>query len=123
MQRWIYEKGGDAAVWIKIQTAFVLLDAVVQTYHHRQFPDLLAVLAILYTSDRSDVARVLMEGLIEWANTILERNDPRKKVFQEISRLPMDTSGHLYLAFDACCRQLWIKKSHTTWLDPGMLWL
>ena len=104
-------RGHSSAGWIKIRAAFELLKAVVQTYHHRQLPDLLAIVLILHRADRSDLVRVLMEQLHGLAEIILQRNDPRKKVFQEISQLSMDAAGDLYVAFDACCRQLWMKKA------------
>jgi hypothetical protein len=105
------ERGNSSAGWIKIRAAFVLLKDVVQTYHHRQLPDLLAIVLILHRANRSDLVPVLMRQLDGLADIILQRNDPRKRVFQEISQLPMDEPEHLYVAFDACCRQLWMRKA------------
>jgi hypothetical protein len=110
------KSGNTENGWIKIRTAFVSLRAVTQTQHHRQLPDLLAILLLLERSGRSDVREALTRALCHWADLDLPHNDPRKKIFPELLQLQIDRSGHLYIAFDAACRRLWMNKVGGT--DP-----
>ncbi|EAW20827.1 uncharacterized protein NFIA_113580 [Aspergillus fischeri NRRL 181] len=93
-----------------IRTAFLNLKAVVQNHHHRQFPDILAILRLLQRDGHVKIQQLLTEYLVHWARLVLSRNEPRRMMFEALQKLPMDSDGHLYLAFDAYCRHLWMSK-------------
>lgn len=98
--------------WALSRTANLLSDTVAQTYHHRQFPDVLAILLLLERHGQSDTRFRLAKDLHDWATAkpLLSSNDPRRHMFRELTDLPVDSTGDLYLAFDACCRELWMQK-------------
>jgi hypothetical protein len=105
-----FRSGEEKSGWVKVRTAFDLSNTVVQTHHHRQFPDLLAIILLLQRQGRSDVQKAMTKHLSDLANVVLKHNDPRKTMFDELLRLPVDTAGHLYIAFDTCCRDIWKTK-------------
>jgi hypothetical protein len=98
--------------WALFRTANLLSDTVAQTYHHRQFPDILAILSLLERHGQLDARFELTKAMHDWAATkpLLSSNDPRRHMFRELMDLPVDSTGELYLAFDACCRELWMRK-------------
>lgn len=104
-------RGDHDRWWAGVRTAFDLNRAVVQTHHHRQFPDLLAIALLFERHGKSDVRTLMAKDLYNWAELDLPHNDPRRNMFQELIKLPFDSSGHLYLAFDACCRHLWMARA------------
>jgi hypothetical protein len=106
-----FRSGEEKSGWVKVRTAFDLSNTVVQTHHHRQFPDLLAIILLLQRQDRFDVQERMMKHLCDLANVVLEHNDPRKTMFNELLELPVDTAGHLYIAYDTCCRDIWKTKT------------
>ncbi|KAH7085898.1 hypothetical protein BKA63DRAFT_28560 [Paraphoma chrysanthemicola] len=102
-----FRHGEDRNGMIKVRTALDLSRPVVQTHHDRQFPDLLAILLRLELDGRSDIRVNMTEHLRDLANVILEHNEPRRTMFNELNNLQIDTAGHLYIAFDTCCRHIW----------------
>ncbi|KIX98115.1 uncharacterized protein Z520_06195 [Fonsecaea multimorphosa CBS 102226] len=89
--------------------AFNTLQVVANTNHHRQMPDILAVLLLLERSGRSDLKASLVQRLSNLAES-MELNDPRRRMLDTLNSLPIDKDGHLPLAFDSCCRDLWRRR-------------
>ncbi|KAF4257358.1 hypothetical protein LV164_007918 [Aspergillus fumigatus] len=93
-----------------LRTAFLNLKTVVQIHHHRQFPDILAILRLLQQDGHDKIQHLLAEFLVHWSRLVLSHNEPRRMMFEALQKLPIDSKGHLYLAFDAYCRHLWMSK-------------
>lgn len=97
-----------------IGSAFELHEAIVRTYHHRQFPDILAIMLLIERAGLSEIQICMATNLYDWATTILHENDPRRHMFRTLASIPWDTTGDLYLAFDAYCRHLWMSRGSGT---------
>lgn len=109
-----WRKGDHDRFFVEARTASDLHKSVVQTQHHRQFPDILAIALLFERHGLSDVRVLMTEDLYNRARENLGRNDLRINMFQELLNLPVDTDGHLYLAYDACCRRLWKDRATGT---------
>ncbi|OQE20423.1 hypothetical protein PENSTE_c013G02027 [Penicillium steckii] len=96
-----------------IQNASSLYLPIVRSYHHRQFSDLLAILLLLQRGGQVEVMHDMRRRLQSLARSNLLRNDPRKVIFGALDdpHLPLDPTGHLYLAYDAYCRHLWFSRT------------
>ncbi|KAH8728419.1 hypothetical protein GQ44DRAFT_824226 [Phaeosphaeriaceae sp. PMI808] len=106
-----WRRGQQDRWWVGVRAAFELHESVVRTNHHRQFPDLLAIALLYERHGRMDVRTMMTKDLFDWAQYALPRNDPRINMFQELHQLPWDATGHLFLAFDAYCRDLWQSRT------------
>ncbi|KAF2679429.1 hypothetical protein K458DRAFT_314259 [Lentithecium fluviatile CBS 122367] len=105
-----FRAGDSDTWWALLRTAFLLHESVVQTHHHRQFPDLLAMALLIERHGLSDVRVTIAEALYAWAKKLLPADDLRRNMFRELAKIPLDSTGDLYLAFDACCRELWTSE-------------
>ncbi|ORX92966.1 hypothetical protein BCR34DRAFT_438228, partial [Clohesyomyces aquaticus] len=93
--------------WATVRYATQFHLDVVQTKHHRQFPDLLAIALILERNGREDIRKAMVQHLYETATQTLLDHDVRRHIFETLINLPLDLKGDLYVAFDTFCRQLW----------------
>jgi hypothetical protein len=93
----------------QIRAASLLFQPVVRSHHHRQFPDLLAILLLVRKSGNKELQHLILHGLSYEAERTLTKNDPRRIMFECVKLLDMDQICHLYLAFDTYCRALWME--------------
>ncbi|KAF5859984.1 hypothetical protein ETB97_002181, partial [Aspergillus alliaceus] len=93
-----------------MQDTFKYHKSIVQIYHHRQFSDILAIILLIQRAGLSH-GEAIARNLVTLARETLPQNDPRRFMFESLMDLPLDLTGHLYLAFDTYCRHLW--KSRT----------
>ncbi|EXJ74508.1 uncharacterized protein A1O5_02804 [Cladophialophora psammophila CBS 110553] len=116
-----FQEGKTTPGWAQTRQAFLLLDQIVKTKHHRQFSDILGIIRML----QKDGPKVLLQEvptiqgqlcnqLHELAEEALESGDPRRGFFETLKELPEDgqgdPQGHMVLAFDAYCRDLWMAR-------------
>jgi hypothetical protein len=85
-------------------------EAVVNNPHHRQFPDLFAILVLLRKNNWEDIRERMQKHLCRLAARDLQQNDPRVTMFKCLGELPLDAAGHAYVAFDTYCRHLWSSR-------------
>lgn len=119
-----FRKGEIASGGALTRRAFFSLDQIVQTKHHRQLPDTLGIMRVLHR----DGPRALLWGfqtiqgqlcnqLHKLAEKLLESGDPRKGFFEILKELSEDghgdPQGHMVMAFDAYCRDLWMARVST----------
>ncbi|KOC07190.1 hypothetical protein AFLA70_71g003842 [Aspergillus flavus AF70] len=93
-----------------IQDTFQYHKSIVQNHHHRQFSDILAILLLIQRAGLSH-GEAIVRSLVTIARGALPQNDPRRFMFESLMDLPLDSTGHLYLAFDTYCRYLWKSKT------------
>ncbi|KNG81499.1 hypothetical protein ANOM_009991 [Aspergillus nomiae NRRL 13137] len=93
-----------------MQNTFEYHKAIVQNYHHRQFSDILAILLLIQRAGLTH-GEAMIRNLVTLARETLPQTDPRKSMFESLRDLPLDSTGHLYLAFDTYCRYLWRSKT------------
>ncbi|KAL2830416.1 hypothetical protein BJY01DRAFT_254636 [Aspergillus pseudoustus] len=98
-----------------LRDAFGHNDFIVNTSHHRQLPDILAVLLLILRGGFTDIYLWLISDLIRLARRHLSQNDPRRVMFEFLRTLPRGPDAHvhlgqLYFAFDAYCRYLWMSR-------------
>ncbi|KEF57145.1 uncharacterized protein A1O9_07335 [Exophiala aquamarina CBS 119918] len=91
-----------------LRTALKVNESVVATQHHRQIPNLLAIMTLLRTDGRDRDYNTLTNPLSAHALEYLPSCDPRREVIPVLPRLPMDKEGGLYIAFDSFCRHAWM---------------
>jgi hypothetical protein len=89
--------------------------SVVMTSHHRQISDVLAVLLLVLRAGFNDVYLWLICDIIHLARRLIPQNDPRRVMFEFLETLPRGPDSHvqlshLYFAFDAYCRHIWMSK-------------
>ncbi|KAL3477467.1 hypothetical protein BJX99DRAFT_257496 [Aspergillus californicus] len=85
-----------------------LHQSVVMNHHHRQLSDIIAILVLIHRATTlGDMQAWITTSLVAIAQQQLPQNDPRRIMFESLPSLPLDSDGHLYLAFDAYCRYLW----------------
>lgn len=85
--------------------------SVVDNHHHRQFSDIIAILLLVKRNGLDHIIESITMSLSSEARRHLQLDDPRRVMFDSLIGLPRESTGHLYLAFDAYCRRLW--KSRT----------
>lgn len=95
-----------------IQGTSPLHMSIVKTNHHRQFSDILAIFLLLHRRSQFGIMREMQQGFHFLARGNLLHNDPRIAMFASLvdENLPLDSTGHLYLAYDAYCRHLWFTR-------------
>ena len=90
------------------KSSFFLVDEAVRNIHHRQIPDVLAILLLL---QKSDDGALIHEAMIKHryltAGGDLRQESPVRCIFDCLPELPVDPSGNLYVAYDAYCRHIW----------------
>lgn len=106
-----FKEGKNSRGGALIRNAFVLQESIVKNHHHRQFPDILAILSTMQRSGRGEICGYMTKNLFEWARISLQDNDPRRIMFEILKDLPLDSMDHLYLAFDSYCRRLWMSRA------------
>ncbi|KAI9036275.1 uncharacterized protein KD926_002093 [Aspergillus affinis] len=102
-----FRAGRSERGWAIVRDSFKVHGNLVGSNHHRQFPDLLAILLLLQRGGHGPISRHMVENLLAWSQSILKPNDPRRILFQCLPRLSLDPHGHLYQSFDSYCRRLW----------------
>ncbi|KAJ0419735.1 hypothetical protein BJY00DRAFT_313657 [Aspergillus carlsbadensis] len=96
-----------------LRDAFGHNEFIVNTSHHRQLSDILAVLLLILRAGFTDIYLWLISDLIHLARRHLRQNDPRRVMFEFLWTLPRGGPdahvhlGQLYFAFAAYCRYLW----------------
>ena len=131
----------DKNGWDMISKVYELERDVVLTNHHRQFPDLLAILLLIQREIRGEsegggplpghsdeqvavttsreIQSSLIKDMIEWARQDLQPEDLRQHMFELLKGLtPQDHAGHLSGAFDEYCRHLWFSLAEKKPDDP-----
>lgn len=94
--------------WVLIRRSFWLIDDAVQSIHHRQIPDVLAILLLLQKSEHgAAIHEAMIRHLYFTAQKFLCQESPVRAIFECLAELPEDPSGHLYIAYDAYCRHIW----------------
>ncbi|KAL4912678.1 hypothetical protein BDW62DRAFT_206256 [Aspergillus aurantiobrunneus] len=95
-----------------LRNTFRLHQSVVMNHHHRQLSDIIAILLLIHRATTlGDMLAWITTSLVAIAQQKLPQNDPRRIMFESLPSLPLDSDGHLYLAFDAYCRYLWKTKT------------
>ncbi|KAH7371513.1 hypothetical protein BKA66DRAFT_469446 [Pyrenochaeta sp. MPI-SDFR-AT-0127] len=94
-----------------MRSAFSLNETIVRIYHHRQFSDILALALLAQREGPPDIHKLLRSNLCDLANKVLHPNDPRRHIFQTLTRLNLDSAGDLWVAFDTYCRHLWMPRA------------
>ena len=75
-------RGNGQTFGALLRSASLLNDFVVQIYHHRQIPDVLAVMRLIEQDQLlSSFRETMCENLCDWANFRLLQNDPRRHIF------------------------------------------
>ncbi|GFF83148.1 predicted protein [Aspergillus lentulus] len=92
----------------QIRAASLLYERVVRSRHHRQLPDLLAILLLIWRSGHKQLQQSITAKLSREARRVLIPNDPRRIMFECLTMLDPEHICHLYLAFDGYCRYLWM---------------
>ncbi|PSN74072.1 hypothetical protein BS50DRAFT_627440 [Corynespora cassiicola Philippines] len=89
--------------------------ALVKAYHHRQFPDIVAMLLLIQKVENIPGVRgSFVRNLCDLAVQHLAQNDPRLHVFFSLRTIyndPDDSNEGLYLAYDFYCRDLWSSRA------------
>lgn len=93
-----------------MQDTFKYHISIALNWHHRQFPDILAIILLIQRAGLGH-GKEMVRNLVTLARETLPENDPRRFMFESLTGLPLDSTGHLYLAFDAFCRKLWNSKT------------
>jgi hypothetical protein len=93
-----------------LQTARSSYSEIVNNTHHRQFPDILAILFMLYRAGKYEFQQSMRDNLLTLARTLLPENDPRRGMFECLEQLRLDEIGHYYSTFNTYCRHLWGQK-------------
>ncbi|KAL4786486.1 hypothetical protein BJX76DRAFT_355035 [Aspergillus varians] len=93
---------------MQIAAAFRLHRSIVGIDHHRQLPDILAILVLMWRHGHKELQRSMAEDLAVCARISLLPNDPRRIMFECMTKLDLDQVSHVYLAFDTYCRHLWM---------------
>lgn len=106
-----FKEGKSNIGWALTRKSFLYHERIVQNFHHRQFSDILAILLLFQREGHSQIQHKMIANLLDWAKKKLLQNDPRMIMFESLPNLPLDSTGHLYWAFDAYCRQLWMSRA------------
>lgn len=93
-----------------LQNAFALHRSGVGYSHHRQNPDILGILVMVWRSGNNMLLHSIRADLVVLAAQSLPQNDPRRLMLESLGRLDLDQIRPLYLAFDAYCRSLWMER-------------
>ncbi|KAJ5220500.1 hypothetical protein N7468_009704 [Penicillium chermesinum] len=97
-----------STAWALIRSAFLSIKEAVVNLHHRQLPDLLAILLMLQRNKHTDPIHESMTRYLHLtARKYLFQDSPVRAVFESLPGLPKDPAGHLFLAYDAYCRAIW----------------
>ncbi|KAH8423986.1 uncharacterized protein LDX57_001741 [Aspergillus melleus] len=94
-----------------LQDASTLQRSVVRYSHHRQIPDILGILLMVWRSGNKKLQHSIRDDLVALAAQSLPQNDPRRLMLECLGKLDLDQIRPLYLAFDAYCRSLWMERS------------
>ncbi|KAL4889810.1 hypothetical protein BDV59DRAFT_210089 [Aspergillus ambiguus] len=94
-----------------MRQTFTLHGSIVQNHHHRQFSDILGILLLIQRSGFTDIQASITHSLVCLAAQTMSHNDPRRIMFESLVDLGLDSTGHLYLAFDAYCRHVWNERT------------
>ncbi|GAT22498.1 hypothetical protein RIB2604_01505320 [Aspergillus luchuensis] len=94
-----------------LQETFPLHRSVVRCSHHRQIPDILGILVMVWRSGNKKLQHSIRDDLVALAAQSLPQNDPRRLMLESLGRLDLDQIRPLYLAFDAYCRSLWMERA------------
>ncbi|GAD93813.1 hypothetical protein NFIA_113580 [Paecilomyces variotii No. 5] len=106
-----FREGRSDRAWALMRCSFWSHESIVESCHHRLFSDILAILLLLQREGHGQVQKEMIANLLDWAAEKLPRNDPRMIMFESLPKLVLDSTGHLYLAFDAYCRHLWMSRA------------
>ncbi|KAL4988847.1 hypothetical protein BDW68DRAFT_186907 [Aspergillus falconensis] len=112
-----FREGNNARGMAVLRQASLLHSCIVQYGHHRQFSDILAILLLVRRAGHEDKYQSMKEDFIDRAKAVLPQNDPRRRMFETLDHLEIDTDGHLYVTFDTYCRSLWMSQMSKTGLD------
>ncbi|KAF2802077.1 uncharacterized protein BDZ99DRAFT_577063 [Mytilinidion resinicola] len=108
-----FKRGSVSTGFALTRSAFLLNELIVQIYHHRQFPDILALILLAQRQGHAEIGMSLCNNLCKLAEKLLPSNDPRGHIFQILTTLKLDLAGDLYVAFDTYCRHLWMSRAGT----------
>lgn len=106
-----FKKGQNDQAQELLQDAFALHRSVVRYSHHRQIPDILAILLMVWRAGNKRLQHAIRDDLVTLAAQSLPQNDPRSLMLECLGRLDLDQIRPLYLAFDAYCRSLWMERA------------
>lgn len=93
-----------------LEKTFPFHESIVRNRHHRQISDIIAILLLVQSSGQAYYIERITDSLKKLTNVILPPDDHRRLMLESLWNSPLDPEGHLYLAFDAYCRALWISK-------------
>jgi hypothetical protein len=103
--------GRDDRGWALIRTTDSLHDSVVRSGHHRQIPDILAIMVLVLRNGYKELQKQMVMAIYKRAQRLLADNDPRRIMFECLTKLKQDQICHVFVAYDLFCRQLWLSKA------------
>jgi hypothetical protein len=105
------EQGENRRAETLLKYASALHRSVVGYRHHRQLPDILGLLLMVWRSGNKELQDSIRKDLVSLARQFLSQNDPRRLMFECLEKLDLDQLCTLYLAYDAYCRSLWMERA------------
>ncbi|KAL4978725.1 hypothetical protein BDW66DRAFT_157944 [Aspergillus desertorum] len=73
--------------------------------------DILGILLMVQRAGKERLQQSIAADLVSLAREDLSLNDPRRLMFECLEKLDFDQLCPIYLAFDAYCRSLWMKRA------------
>ncbi|KAL4795266.1 hypothetical protein BDV19DRAFT_378959 [Aspergillus venezuelensis] len=108
-----FQEGNKARGDESLQDSFALHRSVVGYHHHRQLPNNIGILLMVWQAGNRDLQQSITDDLHRLAEAHLPQNDPRRMVLECLRQLKRDQIKPLYIALDALCRSLWMANAAT----------